>query len=108
MQAGDWVKLKIGNDWGVDYLAVNPLRNGAADQELRYKLKEGESIRVRLKGSIIREGVVKIRTKYGSVSDHGHAYAVTSMIPFVEFEEGTYTELHECEIPYDPAKDPSK
>ena len=109
MEKGEWVRLRRGNDWGVNYYSVNPHRAGAACQKNRYRLVAGEEIRVRLKDSSLRVGIVKFRTTFEMVGDHGRFYPdrVDSQIPYVEFEDGTYVEIDACDIAYDPSRDGS-
>lgn len=81
-----WIKLKRGNDWGVDYFAIEPLSNGGASASRGIKLEEGEPVRVRLADGSERDGVIALRTEIHTVSDHGHSYPVTSKIPVVRFD----------------------
>lgn len=80
-----WVKLKRGNDWGVDYFAIEPLSNGHADQRRGIQVDEGDPVRVRTSDGAELDGLIALRTEHGSVSDHGHWCATSSEIPEVAF-----------------------
>lgn len=78
-----WIKLKRGNDWGVDYFAIEPLRNGGASSSRGIKLEHGDEVPVRFADGTERLAEIRIRIERGTVSDHGHSYGVSSAIPEV-------------------------
>jgi hypothetical protein len=81
----NWVKLKRGNDWGVDYFAIEPLNHGSADQRRGVRVVDGEPVTVRMADGTEVVGVITLREEHGTVSDMGHRYSVSSEIPEVAF-----------------------
>ncbi len=125
MKAGDWFTLQSGNDWGVDYLARDPFdRKPCIDQDTktgetrpgvmkfarsgrRYRLEDGEILRVRLRDGSERDGAVNMLRRTRRVGDMGHHNDVSSEVPFVVFDDGTEAQLTKVEIKYDPERDPT-
>jgi hypothetical protein len=81
-----FIQLKRGNDWGKEYLAINPLKksSGSADFSLGCRFKEGEKVAVKFPDGTEDKYPVVFKEFYDTVHDHGHQYEVTSQLPGIE------------------------
>lgn len=80
----EWMRLKRGNDWGVEYY-YRPDRPktpaGTYGKESGVAFKEGERLRVRWPDSSESTEVVSLRREHATVSDMGHSYPVSFELP---------------------------
>jgi hypothetical protein len=81
----NWIRLRRGNDWGVDYFAINPLTPSGASRSQGINLREGEAVPVRLADGTETTGTVTLEQRVSSVSDHGHSSSARSELPHVNF-----------------------
>lgn len=90
-----WVKLKRGNDWGIDYWARKPHDdNGYASSSRGVRFVNGEKVRVQLKDGFEVDGIIKLVERDVDVPDHGHSNLVrTSNVSVVVAYHGAKVEL---------------
>lgn len=82
MESEQWVKLKPGNAWGVDYLSYEPLRNGYADQRRSIDVANGDVVEFRRRPDFPTEtGRVHLVARSTMVGDMGHVYPVSFKWP---------------------------
>jgi hypothetical protein len=82
----DWVTLKVGNDWGVEYLneVVCDERGYSNYSRFALRFRSGDALRVRWPDGFESTERIVVRTIVGSVSDHGKRYSTDSPLPFIE------------------------
>lgn len=81
----EYLRLKKGNDWGNEYLAIEPKDEwGMAKAERGIKFRDGESVRVRWPDGHEEAVNVRLHWETVTVGDHGHDYQVTYSYPVVQ------------------------
>lgn len=80
----EWIKLKVGNDWGVCYWAIKPHdEHGMASASRGLYFRDGEHVDVRWPDGTVEQLTVRLMKKHGMVGDHGHDYEVSWQAPYV-------------------------
>ena len=98
-----WVKLEKGDDWGSVYYALpgERLKGGGACVSNGVKLRFGDQYSVRFPDGYVGSCYMGTMAQSGSVSDHGHSYAVASKRfgVFVNFHGiALWVEVNEVEL----------
>jgi len=77
-QTTQFVRLKVGDDWGHLYWAVEPVGpGGAADMKRGVQPRSGDMVMVRWPDDSESEAKVALEEYVREVSDHGNTYPVT-------------------------------
>ena len=78
-----WIRLKKANDWGSDYIAMNPYtKTGGASSRQALKIRDGEELEVLMPDGTVMSAKIAIHEHQGTVGDMGHTYDTTSRVPF--------------------------
>jgi hypothetical protein len=105
-----FVRLKRGNDWGADYLAVEPLtEHGMADARRRIPLESGQIVVVKFPDGTSGQYPVVMCGYSTSVSDMGNNYPVHYDLPGIQIESHglkTWICLDEVDILVDESNKP--
>lgn len=105
----EWVRLKVGNDWGVNYFAIEPLnRHGTADSRRGIKVRSGDRVRVRWPDSHESEHEIRLGRTSVTINDMRHAYEVRSEEPYIVCSfhgEDVLVRIDKVEVPLDWARE---
>lgn len=83
----DYVQLRRGNDWMVDYLCIEPFESGKganARRGIRH-LPDGTMVDVQLPDGARVTMPIKNKTTRGTYGDMGNTYSYASTVPGLEF-----------------------
>jgi hypothetical protein len=82
---GKWVKLKVGNDWGVEYYSHNPHNKyGTCDSKLGIHFQDGQSVLVRWPDGSTSDEKLTVREIHTSVNDCGKSYPVSYKLAVID------------------------